>query len=149
MKPSLFLIALSFFAFSAPSFAQAPAQPTASDLFQNGAILANFYWEKGPVSSMDGSESILRAEFLNSSTHTPIALTSAPNISAWMQMGGMWHGTSPAQIVPVTSAGGTVLPGVYRVSKIYFVMSGKWQMRTKLTNSSGASETETFDINVP
>lgn len=56
---------------------------------------------------------------VESSDQSPATLIKA---DLWMQMGNHGHGSSPLKIVPVS-------PVEFDVTKAYFVMKGKWQMR--------------------
>lgn len=73
--------------------------------------------------------------FLESSDQQEVTLLKA---DLWMQMGNHGHGSSPLQITPVA-------PGEFDVTKAYFVMKGKWQIR--VTYQQG-SQQETLIIPV-
>ncbi|MES2526690.1 MAG: FixH family protein [Bdellovibrionota bacterium] len=44
------------------------------------------------------------------------------SVDLWMQMGSHGHGSSPLKVTQVS-------PGIYDVTKAFFVMKGKWQIR--------------------
>lgn len=57
--------------------------------------------------------------FLESSDQKEIKLIKA---DLWMQMGNHGHGSSPLKVTPIAI-------GEFDVTKAYFVMKGKWQIR--------------------
>lgn len=57
--------------------------------------------------------------FLESSDNKEVSLVKA---DLWMQMGNHGHGSSPLKITQLA-------PGQFDITKAYFVMKGKWQIR--------------------
>jgi hypothetical protein len=59
------------------------------------------------------------------------------DILLWMQMGEMGHGTRPKPILsPYINEEGHLVHGVYRATKVFFSMPGKWQLSVLLKKGS-------------
>ena len=123
-------------------------QPTSGQLTfsTEEKVEATLYWENGPIAN---SESVLRIEFTDAITHQPTALTSALDVVPRMQMGTMGHGTSPVTLTKITDQHGNEIIGQYRVSRIFFVMSGIWKMKFNLTHPDHTIETQVWNVQVP
>ncbi len=114
--------------------------------FVQEGVHAHLYWEKGPIAN---DESILRIEFMNASTHQAGDIHSALDVVPRMQMGSMEHGTSPVTIEKIKDQNENELLGQYRVSKIFFVMSGPWKVKFNFTHSDQTIETQIWNVQVP
>ena len=104
---------------------------------------AHIFWETAPSV---GAESVMRIEFVDGTTDAPIALNDQLGVELWMP--DMGHGSSPTKIVAVTDGQGRALAGVYRISKMYFVMAGSWDVRLHLTAADGTSQMKAFSVDV-
>jgi hypothetical protein len=54
----------------------------------------------------------------------------------------------PTQITRLVDSSGEPVPGSYRVSSIYFTMSGAWKVQVNVTYPDGSIETQVFDANL-
>ena len=124
----------------------AHAQQVSSLNFSTEGVEANLFWEKGPLSN---NESILRIEFVNSLSHEPSPLHSELSVVPKMQMGSMEHGTSPVTIDKIKDTNGNEITGQYRISRIFFVMSGTWKVKVNLTHADHSVETQILTVQVP
>jgi hypothetical protein len=105
--------------------------------FANNTIHAHFNWTVGPQAE---SESMMLVSFKTGTDHKPLDIKS--KLSVILFMPDMGHGSSPTKVEKV--------PGTfdYKVSKMYFTMPGKWEVRVTLKNEDGTKETQTFSINI-
>lgn len=127
------------FAFASPDHG---AKPDAHLVFAASGYHAHLKWEQGP---QEGVESILRIEFMNPNTHMPTAIPF--DVAVKLFMPSMGHGSSPTKIEKVFDANGEELPGVYRVSKVQFLMAGDWELRITIKNET-ESETQVYALTV-
>jgi hypothetical protein len=120
------------------SLAQAHQHKPGSHLtFANGTVHAHTSWVKGPAV---GSESQLRIEWRDGSTHTPAEPPGTFTVD--LQMPSMGHGSSPVLITPTTDGSGKANTGAYLVTLMYFTMGGKWDVNVTLTYADGRAETQ-------
>lgn len=92
--------------------------------FDNGELLGSVTWIETPSESKKGSF-LLRVYKLDSVDGFPILedFNTSPEVKLWMP--SMNHGSTP---VTVTSVG----VGTYRVSEVFFIMPGEWEILVKL-----------------
>lgn len=130
------MLLFSVIGFANPVFAHGDhgAPPAAHLVFSEGKVHAHVYWENGPN---DGAESILRIEMKNGADHTALQITEGVSVELWMP--SMGHGSAPTVVQPIDG-----LAGGYRVSNIFFLMPGEWEVRLSLTGFSGGRETKAF-----
>ncbi len=104
--------------------------------FPQTGLCARLDWEKVPTEEETGvfllklsragaPEGVL--------TDPPAGLTLA--VKLWMP--SMGHGSSPVKIVRVQTSGGSIVPGVFRVENVHFVMPGAWEIRVMLRDPDG------------
>lgn len=91
-------------------------------------------------------EALLVLEAHDAKTHQIIDINDNIEVELWMP--SMGHGSAPTQIERAIDAKGSIIPGVFNVRNVYFIMSGEWEVQVKLTNSSGASEMKSFKVNI-
>lgn len=136
------LAAVLFFAFS--NLAQAHDHPGMTHLvFANGAIHAHATWVQGPQTP---DESILRIEWKNGDTHSPLEPAGAFRVTLFMP--SMGHDSSPTQIQKVVDSQGQALVGVYQVSRMYFTMGGTWTVNITLKYPDSSEETQSFAVDL-
>lgn len=99
----------------------------------SGGVHARLFWEVGP---REGDPSQLRIEFMNAATHSPTDIQAVPEVELWMS--SMGHGSAPTRIQKVEQG----QAGVYRVTEVYFIMGGEWELRLKLKKANGEVETQ-------
>lgn len=113
------ILALALTLFSALSFSAVNHEGTCSQLTKVCAI----YHTDTPFTTTQEARFKL---FLESSDQKEVKFIKA---DLWMQMGNHGHGSSPLKITPVA-------PGELDVTKAYFVMKGKWQIRVTYEQDS-------------
>jgi hypothetical protein len=81
----------------------------------------SWHWEIKPTASQSGSL-IFKIFRQNQFDQTPVELdvSQIPEVILWMP--GMGHGSSPTQTTRLDV-------GTYRVSKVFFIMPGQWEIR--------------------
>ena len=140
---NIFVVAVSILKLFVSAEAIAHETPDAELFFQQGAIHAHLFWEQGPN---NGTESVMRIEFMNGHTHSPTEIPSTFDLDIWMP--DMGHGSAPTQTQRVLNERGEPLPGVYRVNNIYFVMGGAWDVRLKLKEADGKEEMQILKVEI-
>lgn len=106
-------------------------------------VEAHLTWIQGPQVN---EESILNLQFVDSASQQPAALSSELKVTVFMPM--MGHGSSPTTVTALQDAAGNSIPGAYQIAKIYFTMSGEWEVRITLKNADGTSQTQTVKVNL-
>lgn len=101
-------------------------------------------WISGPVT---GGESRLRLQFRETANGQPTTPEESIRVELWMP--SMGHGSRQTQVVAITDAAGTVMPGAYEVRQVYFIMGGDWEVRVHLTAANGQCETQSFQLMLP
>lgn len=82
-------------------------------------------WETMPTETTMGS---FKLEFFQSNLDSPWRdLPGDLSVVLWMP--SMGHGSSPVQIEKVA-------PGIYHVTRVFFVMPGEWEIRVQLKNGN-------------
>lgn len=71
------------------------------------------------------------AVLISSKNGVLVDLPSDPMVYLWMPT--MNHGSSPIEITHLST-------GIYRLSEIYFIMNGYWQLRIQLKSDLGTEE---------
>ena len=96
--------------------------------FQNSGYCLDWSWENKPTSSEMGSF-VFKVYHLNAFDQTPIEvdLASAPQVVLWMP--AMGHGSSPTKVDRLDT-------GTYRVSNVFFVMPGEWEMKFQVKDGA-------------
>lgn len=89
--------------------------------FSSSHLCLNFKWEKKPTEEATGSF-IFKTFLQNKLDQTPVQydLGGLPQVILWMP--AMGHGSSPTTVERIDV-------GTYRVTGVYFVMPGEWQIR--------------------
>jgi hypothetical protein len=113
------ILALALTLSSALSFSAVNHEGTCSQLTKVCAI----YHTDAPFTTTQEARFKL---FLESSDQKEVQFVKA---DLWMQMGNHGHGSSPLKITPIA-------PGEFDVTKAYFVMKGKWQIRVTYEQDS-------------
>ncbi len=97
-----------------------------------------------PIAPIVNQESTLVLEAKDAKTHQPIDLNDNIEVVLWMP--SMGHGSAPTQVERAVDGSGNILPGVFNVRNVYFIMGGEWEVRVSLTDSQGAQETKAFKL---
>lgn len=131
---ALFLFLFSPFAFAAPA-KEIPLQ------FSGGAFRALVKWEKGPLSPV---ESALRLEWKSGADLSPAEAPGKFKVALWMP--SMGHGSSPTKVNQVINEKGEPLLGVYQITRVFFTMPGKWDVKISVKYPDGGEETQSFPV---
>ena len=123
----------------ASSVAQAQA-PMQHLTFLKGELHAHVTWEKGPTA---GSESVMHVAFVDK-THHAVELPAKLKVELWMP--AMGHGSSPVTVEKALDEQGAPKLGEYRVSQVYFIMSGEWEAKVTLVLADSSQETQTIKV---
>jgi hypothetical protein len=114
-----FILVLSLTFFSPLSFSALDHEGTCSEVTK---VCAIYHTDELFTTTQEARFKL----FLNSSDQKEVTFIKA---DLWMQMGNHGHGSSPLKITPVA-------PGEFDVTKAYFVMKGKWQIRVTYEQES-------------
>lgn len=134
------LLSLAFL--SIAPFASAHGGHAGHLTFAGGALHAHASWETGPAV---GTESILRLDWKNGADHSP-AEPGTFQVLLWMP--DMGHGSAPVTIDRVLAADGRAVTGSYRVSRMFFVMGGRWDVHVTVKLADGTEETRTLAVDL-
>jgi hypothetical protein len=91
-------------------------------------------------------EAILVLEAKDAKTHQPTELNDNIEVVLWMP--SMGHGSAPTQVERAVEANGNLIPGVFNVRNVYFIMGGEWEVRVTLTDAQGSKETKAFKVSL-
>lgn len=109
--------------------------------FKNKTLHAHAEFEVTPNVA---SEAVLLLDFKDAAAHENTEIADAVEVVLWMP--SMGHGSSPTLVERVLDENGNVVIGAYRVSDMFFLMAGTWEVRVVLTAADGTSETKTFNV---
>lgn len=130
--------------FSLATFAHEGHEHPVAHLAFSSGVHAHIFWEVEPAV---GTPAVMRIEFMNGADHTPATMTSLVQVALWMP--SMNHGSAPTLVQPVADGQGGYKTGVYRVSNMYFVMGGGWDVRLTLVDPTDVKETKFFSLELP
>lgn len=97
-----------------------------------------------PIEPVVGQEALLVLEAKDGKTHQATDLNDDIEVVLWMP--SMGHGSAPTQTERSVDANENILPGVFNVRNVYFIMGGDWEVRVTLTDAHGAQETKVFKL---
>lgn len=100
--------------------------------FESADLCAGLEWQVFPSKKQMGSF-VLNFWGREGSRSKPVALDPSLDLSIYLWMPGMSH-DSPKPRITETA------PGVYRVEKVFFVMTGDWEIRFVLKDGEGHAE---------
>lgn len=81
-------------------------------------------------------EAFMDLEIVNATTKAPY---QAQSVEVELFMPDMDHGSKQTTIIEPST-------GVYRVSDMYFLMGGLWEVRVKITSPDGMTEQQIFEL---
>lgn len=122
----------------------APAQADFADhsahlVFEGHGLHAHASW-KQPTAQYE--QAILRLEFRNADTHEIVEPNAPVSVDIWHPLFGL--GVNQIFVNPAKNADGTLIPGTYDASNVYFLRGGNWEVRVGLGNLDGTEETQNF-----
>lgn len=104
-----------------------------SKAFSTLSLCVDLIWEQLPTEEARG---VFRLQFYRvDDPSVMIDPAVAPAVQLWMP--SMGHGSAPVQIAKVAD-------GVYRISEVYFVMSGDWDIRVQQKNGKNILDQVVF-----
>lgn len=103
-----------------------------SAVFSESKYCLSWYWENKPTSKQAGSL-IFKVYRLNQfdKTAVPVDFKSTPDVILWMP--SMGHGSTPTQTARLDV-------GTYRVSNVFFIMPGDWEIRFLVKDENDAAK---------
>ena len=110
-------------------------------VFKQGALHIQATFQTPPVV---GQEAILILEAKNPQTHQAFDLNDQVEVALWMP--SMGHGSAPTQVQRTLDQNGQVMPGVFTVRNVQFIMGGEWEVRVRLTDDQGVKELQSFKV---
>lgn len=135
---SFLLVASSMILLAAcakPNYEETPRNPSAEELgtcdayFAQTKACVDLIWEKKPTNDEMGTFVL---EIYNPDDRGQfVDLQSNLEVVLWMP--SMGHGSSPVTVEKVA-------PGQYRVSQVFFIMPGDWEIQFKLKNGNTVLE---------
>lgn len=98
---------------------------TCAYVFQSSQTCLSVEWKASPSSTEPGELSV--------------TLTPAPSLSlsALLWMPSMGHGSAPVQVTQLDA-------GIYKITKMYFIMPGDWDVRLFLKNEKNEVVDQVF-----
>lgn len=121
-----------------------PAMAQAFDLqFKNNSVHATASFAEAPQA---GPAATMLLEFQDATTQIPLDVTEQLGVILWMP--DMGHGSRPVKIEKAVDAAGNVVPGAYKVTKMYFMMQGQWEVQVTLKDAEGNSETQVINLEI-
>jgi len=95
--------------------------------FKKETLCASMTWTKEPTDDIKG-ELTLRFWNGESGSESGPYVNPQYTVAVKLWMPGMGHGSSPVTVEQETDQTGALIDGVYKVSDIYFVMPGAWEI---------------------
>ncbi len=131
---NIFLI-LCFTLFSMTAFSD-------TIVFRSFAVKALTSWEVKP--STPAKEAVMRVQF-EDERGLPVEIDS--NFSVELFMPQMGHGSGPTALERVLDSHDDIIPGLYRVKNMWFIMNGMWEVRMMMGEGS-KTETQVFQVTI-
>lgn len=94
-----------------------------------GNLKAFFTFEKRPFVM---EEVTMYIQFKDANTLQPVDIRTVPEVTLYMPQIDMQHGSLPTVVTPRQNSNGTVLPGEFKVTNMYFIMGGDWDVQIAL-----------------
>ena len=127
---ALLVIALAFITTAA--FAETLSFPTLG-------LTVQTEWIAKPVVNKETSMSL---QILNADS-TRVELTDLPEVELYMP--DMGHGSGPTSFERILDENDEIIPGLFKVRNMWFIMKGKWDVRVTLTKD-GKAETQIIKV---
>lgn len=111
------------------------AQSSCRLAFKKSSLCLNWYWESAVPNSLQYASMIV--VFYDSKNMSVVKNPLAPfSVRLWMD--SMNHGSSPTTVEMVA-------PGVYRVSRVYFIMDRDWTLHFELNKGDADNFDEVIE----
>lgn len=107
--------------------------------FEGRSVHAHASWKQAPVHYQ---EAVLRLQFRDGDTHAVVDPQLPVSVDIWHPLFGL--GVNQIFVKPAKQADGTLIPGTYDASNIYFLRGGGWEVRVSLAAENGTEEVQTF-----
>lgn len=125
---ALFAIAFLLTACAKPNYQDYGAAPKATLLFARAGWSGDLRWESVPTVGKDPGSLVLR--IWKTDSHPPTFPDAEMDLAAYLWMPSMGHGSSPVTVEKVSGQIGT-----FRLSDIFIIMHGDWDMHLQLKRS--------------
>ena len=104
--------------------------------FSGSGLCAQWEWEKPANTTADSALrfKIVRANMLDG---TPLAVDQNVQVILWMPE--MGHGSAPTKLERVDT-------GSYRVTEMYFIMPGRWQVRFQVKEGEAVKDEAVLEL---
>lgn len=120
---SILLLALFNFSCARPNYQDDTGRTPASDNeFSLRTLNLQFYWDHRPTDKKDAGSFTL--EFFDPQDRSRF-LDPQEDLVVFIWMPDMGHGSSPVKVDRLSQ-------GVYRISNVYFLMGGRWDIHIQL-----------------
>ena len=93
--------------------------------FQKAGLCASLEWITPPTSETEG-EARLRFWNPQQANENGPFTNPGPSVFVKLWMPSMGHGSSPVTTAPEKDASNAAIPGLFRATRVYFVMPGDW-----------------------
>ena len=126
-----------------PSPSPSPAVTDCTFSFPSSGYCANLIWLNTPT---DQGENTFRLQFWKTTVGSAPGLYSdpphSPFVMLWMAMPPPKpsHGSSPITLTQEKDRNGSLVPGVYDGSEVYFIMKGNWEVHVQLKDQKQVIE---------
>lgn len=117
--------------------------------FPNQKLCASITWVKAPTQDEPGEFTLKFLDPSDDDSRKAVALPPEHTAFVLLWMSSMGHGSSPVKIAPAQAADGAPIPGVYRVTDVFFVMNGPWQIIVQIKKDGLVIEQAELNVQVP
>lgn len=116
-------------------------------LFEKEKTCASLNWVRMPADG-DKGEFTLRFWSQESGTENGPYIDPGHAVFVKLWMSSMGHGSSPVRTTQARDSGGIVVPGVFDVTDVYFVMPGAWQIIVQLKQDAQVIDQAAYDVEI-
>lgn len=115
--------------------------------FEKADLCATHEWIRMPNESEKG---LFQIRFWNPKTGSANGPFVDPEHSVFVKlwMPDMGHGSSPVTVTATVGSDGSVLPGVFDASDVYFVMGGHWEIWIQLRDGTILFDQAKTDLSI-
>lgn len=113
--------------------------------FKTQGLCASMDWVKYPDEGKMGAFTLRFWQVGQGNASGPYFEPTFP-IFVRLWMPSMGHGSSPVEVSPSHDSNGLAIPGVYDVTRVFFVMRGDWEIQVQLQNDTRTIEQASFSV---